>query len=219
MPERKKKAISLLQDFIKEVDSLLTSLGDISLTEDQIGTAHWFLSCFRANLISIENHWGSNDTLSAMLVQRFNHEMLRDFFYIFGSQNPAEKAEEFFSFPKRQTENEHVREWKVMPKGKKIHDFIPPWVSNEKTTKDIYRITSNLAHPNILSMRLHRGTQESKDYLMENAASFMVNDIAECLLHKPFRDLIFGDTTDTVEFCGKIRSFKDRSFEIISMQN
>jgi hypothetical protein len=39
MSERKKKAISLLQDFIKEMDSFLKSLGDMSLTEDQIGLA------------------------------------------------------------------------------------------------------------------------------------------------------------------------------------
>jgi hypothetical protein len=217
MSERKKKAISLLQDFIKEMDSFLKSLGDMSLTEDQIGLAHWFLSCFRANLISIENHWGSNDTLSATLIQRFNHEMLRDFFYVFGSPNPDEKVNEFFSFPQTQTENPHVREWRVMPSGKKPHDFIPPWISNEKTTKDVWRTVSNLAHPNIVSMRLHRGTQESKDYVMENATSLMVNDIAECLLYKPFRDLIFDTDASTANFCDKIRTFKNRASEVLFM--
>jgi len=214
--ERKVLTEKLLTDFINEIKPFLDSLGVFNEERDELAVARSFGSRFYVNLLAIKKHLELMDTLSATLIQRYNHEMLRDFFYIFGSPVSSAKAEEFFSYQDRLTKNPTLRGWKNIPKGKDIKDFIPPWVSDGKTSQKIYKYLSNLAHPNMISMRLHRGVETSQDYVIENAITLIVNDIATCFIFKPFRDAVFKDT-NTEDFFFKMRDFQIRAANILDM--
>lgn len=214
MEERNILARKLLSDFIDDIKPFLESLGKFNEDVNEITIVQEFSSQFYANLISLENSLNLRDTLAVTLIQRYNHEMLRDFFYIFSSDSILEKAKEFYSYKDRISINPTLREWKKTSFNNKI---IPPWISDEKTTKIIYKHLSDLAHPNMLSMRLHRGTERSQNIVIENAISLIINDIVACFSYKPFRDLAFGKNYNTTDFFTKMNEFHIRAFSILDM--
>lgn len=216
MEKRKTLTIELLSEFIEELKSFSLLLGVFNDEKDELAIARVFASRFFANLISLQRHFDSMDTLSATLIQRYNHEMLRDFFYIFGSPNSSEKVLEFFSYQERLAKNPTLRQWQNIKEGKNIKDFLPPWVTDKKTANEIYKTLSNLAHPNMISMRLHRGVERYQDIVIENAITLVINDISTCFIYEPFRKLVFGNK-NSADFFEKMRQFQTRASNILFM--
>ena len=209
--KEKISAQNLISEFKPEVEHILSILGKFTGAHDEKEAAREFCNRFYANLLSMEKNLETDDPLLCTLVQRYNHEMMLRFFYIFASKNSSEKAEEFFSYEEKLRKQPDLQRWESDTGLKK---FVPPWTAPKEILTKIYKKLSDLAHPNTISMRLIRRTQKSQRNVTKDAASLIVFEITTCFLYKPFRDLIFGEV-DTVEFCSKMREFQAKCTDLI----
>src|SRR3989344_8342985 len=215
-----KKALSkkLLSDLMVELRPFLSLFGVFSGKEDEMELAREFANKFFSSLISLENHLLAKDAISASLLQRYSHEMFLDFFYVFGSSSIKEKVEEFFSYEKRLKTQPNLQTWrnKDTLKKEELRKFIPPWVAGEESMKTIYKRLSDMAHPNIVSMRLNRRGAEFEYIIIINAISLVVLNITECFLYKPFWELVYDDKKfDIINFGHKMRKFQTIAWKLL----
>ena len=201
----------ILSDFINYLGLFLKTLGEFDESNDVSQLSREFLNKFYCNLISIENHLNCKDSTSAALLQRYNHELFVDFFYIFGDlENKDSKIEKFFNYKKLSTKFEN-RSWCDELIGDK-RKFIPPSVGDEQKLKETYKKLSDMAHSNIVSMGLNRKGNDYEYKIINLAIVLIIVDITNCLLFKPFRDW-FSKIFDQRRFL-EIKEFQNDSISL-----
>lgn len=178
------KSKKLLKDFIEHLDTFYKDLGVFGTTQERQDVAREICNRFYSNLVSLENHLLLKDSLSAALIQRYNHELVVDFYYLLDPSDKENKTEKFFNH----SHDSVAREWSTLP-SKEKRAFVPPWVADDKGLVSIYKILSNMAHPNIISIRLNRRGKESEYKIIKGAITLCIVEISSCINHKIFRDL------------------------------
>lgn len=187
----------ILKDFISHLDKYIALLEEgssstINIPDDldvkQIYRI--FLRRFRSNLYALLS---LEDPLIFALLERYNHEMLLDFYFLFSDEDEkirANKIRKFSLFPK-EIDSKKFKKWggyDVAFKGQKM----PPWTGNKKSFEKIYTRLSNLAHSNILSITLNVLDNDGKRNrkVITEAISLCIFEIATCLDCYGFRILL-----------------------------
>ena len=174
----------LLKDFIEHLDTFYKDLGVFDTSQERQDVAREICNRFYSNLVSLENHLLLKDSLSSALIQRYNHELVVDFYYLLDPSDKEDKIKRFFNH----SHDSAAREWSTLP-SKEKRAFVPPWVADDKGLVLIYKTLSNMAHPNIISIRLNRRGQEFEFKIIKGAIILCVIEISACINHKVFRDL------------------------------
>ncbi len=182
----------ILKDFISHLDKYITlieegSSSTINIPDDldvkQIYRI--FLRRFRSNLYALLS---LEDPLIFALLQRYNHEMLLNFYFLSDPTDQANKITQFATYSGKSS----LQKWGNHKTSDK-RPSVPPWIGDKESFKKVYKWLSNLAHPNILSITLgflNDGDQRN-NRIMTEATALCIFEISICLDCKGFRD-IFG---------------------------
>lgn len=174
----------LLDDFLEYLNPIYKELGVFSGKKDTKEAIREIMNRFYSNLVSLQNHLLTKDSLSSTLVQRYNNELVVDFYYLIDPSGEENKIENFFNHDFSQ------REWSKIKDAKaEKRKFIPPWVISQEGYKNFYKRLSNLAHPNILSLQLNRKGNEYEFIVIKDAICLCVFEISLCLNDLRFREL------------------------------
>ena len=193
----------LIRSFREAVVPLCTALGDFTQEENAKQLARDFVSRFLSNVASLANLVQTRDSLNATLLQRYNHELLTDFYYLFSPDGEEDKIQRFFSFITR-TRTENAREWSTFQRRDKL-PFIPPWIISPETNPALYKALSNLAHPNIISIRLNRRGERYTISVIEDSIVFTILQISNCFMHHTFLELVDDRSLDKNTFTEEMR--------------
>jgi hypothetical protein len=174
----------ILKDFINHLQTFYKDLGVFDSIENKKTVAREICNRFFSNLICLENHLHLKDSLSSALIQRYNHELSLDFYYLLDEKDTEDKLNKFFNY----NYSSKNREWSILKNDNK-RDFVPPWVADKEALVKLYKTLSRMAHPNILSIQLNRKGDEFEYRIIQGAITLCILDISSCLNHKPFRDL------------------------------
>ncbi len=191
----------ILKDFISHLDKYIALLEkgssstiDIPDDLDVKQIYRIFLRRFRSNLYALLS---LEDPLIFALLQRYNHEMLLDFYFLCSDKDEEKRAKnfkKFSSFPKEIPEEIKSKKWKKWggydTSYKEI--FMPPWTGSQDSFENIYKHLSNLAHSNILSITLNvldNDAKRSRKVITE-AIFLCIFEIATCLDYYGFRIIL-----------------------------
>ena len=192
----------LLNDFLKYLDPIYKELGIFSGSKDTEEAIREIMNRFYSNLFSLQNHLITKDSLSSTLIQRYNNELVVDFYYVIDPSGEKDKIKNFFNH--KITD----REWSKIDKSEK-RKFIPPWVVSQEDYKNVYRKLSNLAHPNIISLQLNRRGTDYEFIIIKDAICLCIFEICICLNDLRFRELF--PSLDWANLYFKTLEFKNRA--------
>jgi hypothetical protein len=174
----------ILKDFLLHLDSFYKDLGLFTGEKNKAEFAREILTRFYSNLVCLENHLHLKDSLSSALIQRYNHELTLDFYYMLDPWDDEGKLQKFFNY----TNLSRDQKWSL-DETKVKRTFIPQLTGDNSTFTALYKTLSNMAHSNIISIQLNRRGEEFEFRIIKGAILLCVVDISACLNHKPLRDL------------------------------
>ena len=178
--------IAHLDRYIKLIEQGAASTINIPNDLDLKQIFRIFLKRFRTNIYTLMVL--EKDPLLFTLLQRYNHEMLLDFYFLSDPTDQAKKITQFATYSGKLS----LQKWGNYQTSDK-RPSVPPWVGDKESFRKVYKWLSNLAHPNILSITLgvlDDGGQR-KNRIMTEATALCIFEISICLDCKGFRD-IFG---------------------------
>ena len=193
----------LLRDYIKHLDGFYKDLGVFGVAQDRQDVAREICNRFYSNLVSLENHLCLKDSLSAALIQRYNHELAVDFYYLLDPSDREEKIRRFFGY----SNDSNSREWSTLPLKEK-RTSVPSSVASGNDLSSLYKTLSNMAHSNIVSIRLNRLGKDFEFNIIKGAIMLCIIEISNCIDYKVFRDLF--PNVDWVTVLEKNRMFQSR---------
>lgn len=197
----------LLDNFLNHLNGFYKELGVFSDEKNKEQALLEIMNRFYSNLICLQNHLLAKDSLSATLIQRYNNELTVDFYYILDPGGEKDKIKNFFNHKIVE------REWSKIDKAEK-RKFVPPWVMGQDTYKEHFKILSNLAHPNIISLRLNRRGVESEFSTIKDAICLCIFEISLCLNDKRFQEFFSGIDWPNLYF--KTLEFKNQAGVLLS---
>lgn len=196
----------LLNDFLKYLSPIYKGFGVFTGNKDVEEAIREIMNRFYSNLVSLENHLITKDSLSSTLIQRYNNELVLDFYYVIDPSGEKDKIKNFFNH--KITD----RDWSKIDKSEK-RKFLPRWVISQDDYKNVYRKLSNLAHPNIISLQLNRRGNEYEFIIIKEAICLCIFEVALCLNDMRFREL-FPDI-DWTNLYSKTLEFQNRASMIL----
>jgi hypothetical protein len=182
VPDKVLKIGILIDDYLNEFHKICSSAGVFTGNHDEDELIREFLNRFNANIVSLQNSLNLKDSIHATLLQRYNFELIVDFFYIFRSNDKVSEIDRFFTFERRSMK-EKQREWssiKMKDKKKSLPDL--------QNLDEHYRILSTLAHSNIMSMRVNRRSVDFEYKNILGALGLALTGINICLSEKNIED-------------------------------
>jgi hypothetical protein len=166
-------------EYSKELAKLLKQIGSFTGEPSRPELIREFFNRLHSSVVSLQNALLAKDALHAALVQRYNFELITDFFYLLSPGGEEDKMEKFFNFPER-SNNEKEREWSNYSQKEK-RAFLPL----EGLDKH-YKILSTVAHPNLLSIQVSRRGEEHEYFVISGAILSAMTGINVCLTHESF---------------------------------
>lgn len=174
----------LLIDYLSYNEIFYKKFGVFTGKKNSKELAKEIINRFYSNLVSLGNYLLTKDSLGATLIQRYNHELVIDFYYLLNPGGEKDKVEKFFNYDSKSIH----REWSSFKKKQK-EDFVPPWVADRRGLTSVYRKLSDMAHPNIMSIQLNRKGTEYEYIIIKDAICFCIFEICLCFEHAPFKEL------------------------------
>lgn len=174
----------LLIDYLSYNEIFYKNFGVFTNEKNSTELAKEIASRFYNNLVCLGNYLLTKDSLGATLIQRYNHELVIDFYYLLNPGGEKDKVEKFFNYNSKSTS----RGWSSVQKKEK-EKFIPPWVADGKGLTAIYRKLCDMAHPNIMSIQLNRKGPEYEYLMIKDSICFCIFEICLCFEHAPFKEL------------------------------
>jgi len=184
MESKNKEHIELLEEYLAYHEVFYKKFGIFTGEKKSDEIAKEMVNRFYSNLVSLGNYLITKDSLGATLIQRYNHELVIDFYYLLNPGGEKDKVEKFFNYNSKSTH----REWSSLKKKEK-EKFIPPWVADSKGLTSVYRKLSDMAHPNIMSIQLNRKGPEYEYLMIKDSICFCIFEICLCFEHVPFKEL------------------------------
>jgi hypothetical protein len=120
----------LLIDYLSYNEIFYKKFGVFTGKKNSKELAKEIINRFYSNLVSLGNYLLTKDSLGATLIQRYNHELVIDFYYLLNPGGEKDKVEKFFNYDSKSIH----REWSSFKKKQK-EDFVPPWVADRRGYK------------------------------------------------------------------------------------
>lgn len=201
----------LIQDFIFILEKEIEKFGTSTQRSEQKDAIMLIVQGFHCILGSLKNALSENDALVASLLQRYNYELMIDFYYLIDPSGERQKIQNFFSH----TIND--RQWSSCSKPEK-EKYLPPWIVSQESTKQLYKKLSNLAHPNIISLRLNTKAKTYKDEITKEAISLCIVMISGCLNDQRFRKMYYqyGEEGQENSPYFEILKFQNRAISLLN---
>lgn len=179
---------NLLREFLIHLKSEIEEFGTFVniTTSDQNGSIRLIVWRFYDNLISLQNTLNTKDALVSALIQRYNYELMVDFYYLIDPSGEDDKIEKFLSYKT----SDSRRSWSDYDKRKK-EEFLPPWIMDQKTTKPLYRKLSDMVHSNIISITLNTKGEDYTNEIIKQSISLCIVMITGCLNDQRFREMFY----------------------------
>jgi len=173
------QANNLCTKFERDVEKILISLGTMTAGSDLSEAGRTIVNRFHSNIICIQNHLNHKDTLSAVLIARYNHELFIDFYYLFSDGGENEKVKKYFEYKEKSQRG--CREWSSFSRKDK-RKFLP---SDDGLDRH-YKFLSDYAHPNIISLHLQWNENCFEFWTIIRALTLLVTEISIALSHEKF---------------------------------
>jgi ribosomal protein L15E len=86
----------LLIDYLSYNEIFYKKFGVFTGKKNSKELAKEIINRFYSNLVSLGNYLLTKDSLGATLIQRYNHELVIDFYYLLNPGGEKDKVEKFF---------------------------------------------------------------------------------------------------------------------------
>lgn len=97
----KNQTLEILQRFKSLIKPFMKLFGEAKNEPTLLQFSWEFLNRWYSSLVSLENFIDLKDSFSVILMLRYNHEMMLNFFYVFGDSKPQEKVKLYFNYEQR----------------------------------------------------------------------------------------------------------------------
>ncbi len=184
MELKKDEYRKLIRDYLIYSENFYKEFGVFTGEKNSKEVAKEIINRFYNNLVCLENYSITKDSLGATLMQRYNHELFIDFYYLLNPGGEQNKVAKFFNY-NNLSKN---RSWSSFNNEQK-RKFIPPWVADNKGLGSVYRKLSDMAHPNIMSIQLNRKGPKYEYLMIKDSICFCIYEICTCFEHNPFQEL------------------------------